>query len=66
MNLDYVVGHEPVCLAVDGLSGLRVPCVEQAEDLAVLLIEPVLEGLSPILALGFKILLVCTGYRVGG
>jgi hypothetical protein len=66
LDLDYVVGHQPVCLAVDCLRSLHVRRVEQAEDLAVLLVEPVLEDLRPVLALGFEIPLVCAGHRFGG
>ena len=58
LDLDYVIGHQPVCLAVDCLRGLHVRRVEQAEDLAVLLVEPVLEDLRPVLDLGIKIPLV--------
>ena len=66
LDLDYVVGHQPVCLAVYCLRGLRVRRIEQAEDLAVLLVEPVLKGLRSILVLGFEIPLVCSGHRLGG
>jgi hypothetical protein len=66
LDLTYVLGHQPVCLAVDRLRGLRARRLEQAEDLALVLVEPILEDLRPVLDLGIEIPLVGPGHRFGG
>jgi hypothetical protein len=47
-----------VRFAVDGFGCLCARCLEQAEDLALVLIEPVSKGLRFIVLLGFEVLLV--------
>ena len=53
LDLYYLVSHQPVCLPVYGLRGLRARCLEQAENLALVLIEPVPKGLRFMVVLGF-------------
>ena len=50
LDLGYLIRSEAVGLLVDGVRGFRARCIDQAEDLALLLVEPVLEGLRPCLS----------------
>src|SRR5215208_561469 len=49
LDLSYLVGHQSVRRAVYGLSSFLVRGVCQAEDLARLFVEPILEVLNPVL-----------------
>src|SRR4030095_2192242 len=57
-----LVGNQPVCFAVDRVSGLRVGCLDQAEDLARGLVHPVRAVVDAVLALRRDIRLVSTGH----
>src|SRR5215212_11847986 len=56
LYLGYLVGHKTMRLAVYGLGRFLVRGVRQAEDLARLLVEPVLEVLDPVLVLDLLVL----------
>jgi hypothetical protein len=51
--------------AVDGLGCLGVGRLKEAVDLTLLLLEPILEGLSSVLVLDLEALLVVLGHRFG-
>ena len=53
LDLHYLVRDVAVRFAVDGFSCLRARCLEQAEDLALVLIEPGPKGLRFMVVLGF-------------
>jgi hypothetical protein len=56
LDLGYLVRHQTVRLTVYGLSRFLVRGVRQAEDLARILVEPVLEVLDPVLLLDLPVL----------
>src|SRR5689334_22932134 len=56
-----LVGDEPVCLAVDGSGGVGVWGIDQAEDLAVLLVDPVPQVVNAVGVLGLQV----GGVRLG-
>jgi hypothetical protein len=66
LHLGYLVGQQTVRLAVHGLCGLLVRGLRQAEDLAGVFVEPILEVPDPLLALDLLVLPVGVGYRLGG
>ena len=53
LDLHYLVGDVAVRFAVDGFGCLRARCLKQAENLALVLIEPVPKGLCFMVVLGF-------------
>jgi len=66
LDLGYLVGHQTVRLAVDGLGRFLVRGVRQAEDLARLFVEPVLGVLDPVLILDLFVLPVGVCDRLCG
>src|SRR5215212_4501492 len=56
LDLGYLVGHQTMRRAVYSLGRFLVRGVRQAEDLARLFVEPVLEVLDPVLVLGLLVL----------
>src|SRR5215203_6677146 len=66
LDLGYLIRSEAMGLLVDGVRGFRVRCLHQAEDLALLLVEPVLDVVHPMLFLGFEVLCVSVGHSLRG
>jgi hypothetical protein len=60
-----LVGDQAVCLTVHGVGGLRVRRFDQAEDLPVRLVHPVLAVVDAVLALDPQVLLVGLGDVLG-
>src|ERR1700745_1209053 len=50
-----LIGYEPVRLAVHAFGGVGVRGIDQAEDLAVLLIHPVAQVMNAVCALGLQV-----------
>jgi hypothetical protein len=61
-----VVGDQPVGFPVDPDRGVGVWCLDKAEDLAALLVDPVLEVVDPVLVLGPDVGFVGLGDVLGG
>jgi len=62
--LDAVDGvrHQSVRLAVHGVGGLGVGCLDEAEDLALALVDPVAQVVDPVRVLGGEVGLVGLGH----
>jgi len=60
------IGDQPMGFSVDPDRGLGVWCLDQAEDLAALLIHPILEVVDPVLVLGLDVGRMGLGDVLGG
>src|SRR5215469_7630194 len=61
-----LVGDEPVCFAVHGSRGVGVWGIDQAEDLAVLLVDPVPQVVNAVGVLGLQVGGMCLGHVIDG
>src|SRR5215472_7242823 len=61
-----LVGDEPMGFAVHGRCGVGVGSVDQAEDLAVLLVDPVAQVVNAVCILGLHVGGVCLCHVVDG
>jgi hypothetical protein len=59
VHLVNLVGDEPMGLAMYSLGGLFIRSLNQAEDRAAALVEPVLLIVDAVLILGRQVPLVC-------
>jgi hypothetical protein len=66
LDLGYLVRQKAVSFAVDGLHSFLARSFRKAENLAALLVEPILVVLDPILVLDFHVLPVSLGHRLCG
>ena len=55
VNLDDLFGEQAMSLAVNGVGGLGTGRIEQTEDLALFLIEPIFEALDAMLMLDLQV-----------
>ena len=55
VDLDDLLRHQAMRLAMDSGGGLGARCVEQAKDLAAILVEPIFEAMDAMLVLHRKV-----------
>jgi hypothetical protein len=66
LDLGYLIGPKTVGLHVNGVRRFRTRSFNQAKDLSLLLVEPVLYVVHPVLLLGIEVLHVSVGYGLFG
>src|SRR5687767_1906989 len=66
LHLVDLFRHEAVRFAVDPMSRLRVRRLDEAEDLARLLVDPIAAVVDPVLTLDLEVLLMGLRHVVGG